>query len=44
MIKNNSKMKNNSYENIKSIVSEKNAFKNNNKNNNIIKNKIDIGI
>jgi hypothetical protein len=42
----NSKMKNNSYENIKSIVSEQNAFKpkNNNPKNNTIKNKIEIGL
>jgi len=44
--KDNSKMKNNSYENIKSIVSEQNAFKpkNNNPKNNTIKNKIEIGL
>jgi hypothetical protein len=40
----NGQMKNNSYENIKSIASEQNAFKHNNKNNNTIKIKIDIGI
>jgi len=44
--KDNSKMKNNSYENIKSIVSEQNAFKhkNNNPKNNTRKNKIEIGL
>ena len=38
-------MKNNSYENIKSIVSEQNAFKPKNNNpKNTIKNKIEIGL
>ena len=46
--KDNNKMKTNSYENIKSIVSEQNSLqrinKNDAKNNNTIKNKINIGL